>query len=85
MLVLVPGLGELATIHRVEVSFIAVPAVVLCVPVIVVLAPESINFTKLFQSESVGTCQPTGQMFKVSVLAIFPVVYIPFAAYQLYR
>ena len=50
-----------------------------------VSAPESIDFTNLFQSESVGTCQPVGHKFKVSVLAITPVLNIPFAAYQLYK
>ncbi len=45
------------------VDFILPPAVVLCVVVPVVSAPESIDLINLFQSESVGTCQPVGQMF----------------------
>jgi hypothetical protein len=45
------------------VDFILPPAVVLCIAVPDVSAPECIDIINLFQSESVGTCQPVGQIF----------------------
>jgi len=78
----VPGLGGAAVFHRVDVDFILPPAMELGVIVPVVSAPESIDITNLFQSESVGTCQPGGQIFLYVVLNA---VAIPLAAYQLYR
>ena len=50
-LVLVP----VFVVHKASFFFIKVPAVVLCFTVPVVSAPESIDITNLFQSESVGT------------------------------
>jgi hypothetical protein len=54
-----------------EVDFIFPPA----------LEPKKV--VNVVHSPSEGTCQPEGQIFKVSVLAITPVLNIPFAAYQL--
>jgi hypothetical protein len=82
-LVLVPGLAGEAGFHPkpesvemfVTLDFNIVPAVVVfCNTDIDVSAPESIDFTNLFQSEFVGTCQPSGHNFRESL-----------TAYQLYK
>ena len=82
-LVLVPGLGGVAGFHPkpeftegfVVLDFIAVPAKLPSPKEVeVVSAPESIDTTNLFQSESVGTCQPSGHNFRESL-----------TAYQLYK
>jgi hypothetical protein len=50
--------------HNEEFDFNSTPAVELCIEEVEdVSAPGSINFTNLFQSESVGTCQPDRQIF----------------------